>query len=259
VTRFIPLQEFTDADLHNDYFYLENVIKYVGEKKQATSNKYMTNRFKILQKGAFQRQIRLKVMPPHFSRHRLNTSFFNIKANTFEWRIEWIFSAVGIHLIDERVKDTETLKNALSTQLRRIRDDPEKIEKMSSFLDLPQDSLLLFLAVPKLKAQDQAWFQLSQSATLLTTLKGKEVLEFPEIHVCLPSQIDGYPLFTSFSITPNLESTPFPSPFPSKSSDLEASDESRPSTLKEPQTEIDSDFAQALNVLSSAVWADFQT
>lgn len=145
------MSEFTDADLHNDYFLLEEVArstdvahrKLIQDLGQAVTNNAVGKKRKRLPKMSdcpnpdvppdflaryapkiihFYQQAKLNGVHLHLlnngmSKRVANTSYCTRNKNQVHWRIEWKFKDITLH--DDTVVDTAILKDIFNAHLVR--------------------------------------------------------------------------------------------------------------------------------------------
>lgn len=76
----------------------------------------------LLVKQAEERDVSLTILAAGMTKHKQNTSYFNVRSATLYWRIEWTFalSQIGpLTIVDERVSETKTLLDLLQPRITK--------------------------------------------------------------------------------------------------------------------------------------------
>ena len=106
---FKDIREFTDADVINDYRFLEEALlekdrakrwrpEYTPGTEAAQRSERPPASAKIvatLTREARARGVELFCMPDGMARRVANTTFFDRRRNVMRWRVEWTFHAAG--------------------------------------------------------------------------------------------------------------------------------------------------------------------
>lgn len=200
--KFIHREAFKDKDIESDYRLLEEISQGIETFKRDPAS-YIIHRNSglpphliRLQTEAIKRGVLLKFLPQHFSRHKVNTTYLDWKANTLSWHIEWIFpQADNLTLSDARVLDSARLSSVLSKLLKTAADTPHIFKSMQYYCSAGLSGVKLLLKAEQ--ERGDRYFELDPSQTLRESLEGKAIIEFPVIHVILKDHKDEYDIITT--------------------------------------------------------------
>ncbi|XP_020290607.1 box C/D snoRNA protein 1 [Pseudomyrmex gracilis] len=210
--KYVPLNEFTDLDLLNDYRFLEEVNRLLNKKKTYADMKIRDKLVPVhlykLKKGAAQRKVLLLFMPYMFTRHRENTTYLNWKTNELFWRLEWIFpQAENIKCITEKALDTTRLVTILEQILNPISSEDTDIEELDLKLKLAEklqfyraaglSVIKVLLKAEKVKNAKLKFYELDLELTLRENLEDKIIVEFPTLHVIMKDHVNMYEIIDS--------------------------------------------------------------
>lgn len=197
-TLYKPMHKFGNLDLLSDYRLLEEISRSVS-KYRTDINKRWT-RFQTalpiqlykLKCAAFRRGVKLFFLPPNFTRHRENTTYYDWKKNKLYWRIEWVFlsSSEKKKFIDERINDSEKLGTTIAKYLTPKTLDPE----LNFYYSANYSGICLLLKAEK---TTNRFYELDMHFSLRRNLNKKKIIEFPTIYVVLKHQKDEYELVDS--------------------------------------------------------------
>ncbi|CAI5724394.1 unnamed protein product [Hyaloperonospora brassicae] len=134
-TKFVQLQQFTDADLSSDFFFLEEVSRSTNSAARArnhlnaTARRYGSNKkrksatteqqsgqlshcvnpdvpadwltrfpvaVQLFAKHAAERGVALTIVAPGMSKRARNSSYMDTKKKTMFWRVEWLFPSAEV-------------------------------------------------------------------------------------------------------------------------------------------------------------------
>ncbi|CAG8692709.1 8967_t:CDS:2, partial [Ambispora leptoticha] len=171
-----------------DYTYLEGVSRAVDVSDRLLSEKYNFDTDQesykryhqnLVYKAAHRRGINYFSMHRGMQRNQLNTSRFTYKTLTIFWQVEWIFPELENKTFYNRTSEkyvlSEVLKKSIMPQLT---DDERKY-----FAETCSEDYVFLLKMEKQTSSNKTYFRLSPNSTLLNSLKGKCIIEFPTIYV----------------------------------------------------------------------------
>lgn len=190
-TKFLPLKEMTEKDFASDYTFLEECTRYISDRKRdkikrfTRSNKYFPTSLHKLRQAANYRNIRLRILLPLFTKHKLNTTVFDAETKTIYWKIEWVFpNANGIKLIDEHCCENDPLANLLEKYFDEKNPEMKLLEYYHS---RGTSNINVLLKSEGIKRCKDRFFTLDLDKTLNENLKRKIIVEFPSIYVTYES------------------------------------------------------------------------
>ncbi|XP_071736107.1 uncharacterized protein [Rutidosis leptorrhynchoides] len=188
-TEFVPLSKFDDNILLSDYNMLEDV-KRIADSAKRRRVQLCGNYFGVgipyslrnLHNAAWNRRIRLFFLPSGMSKRETNQTTFNRKWKTISWTIEWCFHSNDIKLIDHKVNEKSNLHSVIQ---KHLKPGPLK-HPLKPFCLEPLESLKFYIS--KHPKQPRSPFrELDMHAPIREQLSNLVIIEYPVIHVFLPS------------------------------------------------------------------------
>ncbi|GMI75747.1 hypothetical protein like AT1G04945 [Hibiscus trionum] len=194
ITSFVPLSQFDDKLLLSDYNLLEET-KRVAETAERirskicnTTNSSYYHRFKLpnplrtLRTAAASRRTKLLLLPSGMSRRETNQTRFNYRKKCISWTIEWRFHSTDVVLLDHGVHEDTSLCSLIENHLQP---SPWN-HPLRRFCEEQLDCLKFFIRkYPKGKSPFR---ELDIKAPIRQQLAHTVILEYPVIHVFLPSE-----------------------------------------------------------------------
>ena len=177
-----------------------------------------------LLRHATARDVRLQLLPHGMARMRENTSRYDARRRKVRWRVELIFAGVGVRHVEAAVDELTQLSNLLRTVLgiaapptpavpeaeqqqppppqqpprpsqpQQQQRTPTEVEARRALarprLRLYADAsafphLRFYLPATGRRADDPRYHRLPPERTLADLLRGKNVIEFPTVHVAM--------------------------------------------------------------------------
>ncbi|XP_005092802.1 box C/D snoRNA protein 1 [Aplysia californica] len=210
-TAFMDLTQYSDANLLNDYRFLEDAERTLYSNKMVPLNRnrsqvgapyHLNKRCKLLMTAALKRGVKLRILPQGFSKNRANSSFYTVKSDCIDWHIEWLF-ATGDSILkvnDKRVKETTILIDAVSKFTNAVQ-FPHLRKSLEGFQKADPSLCRYLLKVEGLPANMPRYFQLRPDLTLASNLMGQCLTEYPSIHVIPQSHsMDSYAIISKEDI-----------------------------------------------------------
>jgi hypothetical protein len=207
-TRFVALREFSDKVLADDVAFLEELARVSSRSERdprARSNRRapLSRRQQELLRQCEQRGVSLRFLPRGMQRQRENTSRYSFASRRVEWRVELLIGDERV--VDERVDEALTWRELLARHL-----DPAAPGAAVTRHRFPAlaaafaagDAPLLFMRVAGRPANQPVFHQLDAAHSLRDALAGKTLIEFPSVHVALPSEAARFPLFRAAAPPP---------------------------------------------------------
>ncbi|PIN15587.1 hypothetical protein CDL12_11760 [Handroanthus impetiginosus] len=188
VTNFVPISQFDDNLLLSDYNMLEDV-KRIADSAQRIRVKLcgyphfrLPFPLKSLRSAAASRRTKLLFLSNGMSKRQTNRSYYNNRKKFISWTIEWRFNSTDVVLVDHGVHENTTLSSVIENHLKP---GPWN-HKLRQFCDEDLDSLKFFICKYP-KGQKSPYRQLNIKAPIREQLVDMVILEYPVIHIYLPS------------------------------------------------------------------------
>ncbi|XP_065856199.1 uncharacterized protein [Euphorbia lathyris] len=187
-TQFVPLSHFNDNLLVSDYNLLEE-IKRVAESAQRMRGKLraypqyrLPKDLHVLRNAAGKRKTKLLLLPPGMSKRQMNQTQYNQRKKSIYWTIEWRFHMTDVVLHDHGVHEDTNLCSVIE---KHLKPGPWN-HQLKEFCDEHLESLKLFIRECP-KGPKSPFCELDIKAPLRQQLASVVILEYPVIHVFLPS------------------------------------------------------------------------
>ncbi|XP_020870548.1 box C/D snoRNA protein 1 isoform X2 [Arabidopsis lyrata subsp. lyrata] len=201
----VPLSKFDDNLLLSDYIMLEET-KRVAESALRTRNQLCKNHYsyklpyllRSLQNAAYSRRTKLLYLPSGMFKRGNNQSRYDNRSKCISWTIEWRFHSTDVILVDHGVGEDTNLCSVIRNHLK----PGPWIHKLKPFCDVDLDSLKLFIRQYP-KGAKAPFKELDIKAPLRQQLAKVAILEYPVIHVYLPSQSYDFEVINHVNTTPN--------------------------------------------------------
>ena len=138
---------------------------------------------------AKRRGVDVKLLPNGMSKRKVNSSYYNAKADVMQWRIEWKFpsSEVPVNLYEKHANEHATVRELLSPYLET---QPLVRAQLLKYVDAFGFSVLLrkeFVQSPT-----PQYFKLDLDRSVAQNLQRKTVVEFPVLEVVLDTNLSSY-------------------------------------------------------------------
>lgn len=190
-TSFIGRGDFDDTTFFSDYKFLEEV-KLAGDvakrAKPPTPKQELPRHLQTLVYQAKQRDIDLKILAPGMEKRKSNTTRYDYKKQTFNWKVEWEFVAAGCKAGSPRVNEAMLLIDALQETLTPAPGSSLKTEDLLKYARCDVDQLVLLMKKEKTPANAPLYHRLDGKKTVRDMLKGKVIVEYPVVLVLLPEE-----------------------------------------------------------------------
>lgn len=188
LTNYLPLSQFDDNVLLSDYNMLEDV-KRVAESAQRTRLKLcgeyhyrLPFPLKSLRSAAASRRTKLLFLSNGMSKRLMNRTYYNNRKKFISWTIEWRFRSTDVVLIEHGIHENTNLCSVIGKHLEH---GPWN-HRLRQFCDEPLDSLKFFIRKYP-KGPRSPYRKLNIEASIREQLENLVILEYPVIHVFLPS------------------------------------------------------------------------
>jgi len=199
-TKYVPLQKFTDMDVVNDFRLLEDVSFQVDKCKrdklkrstrQGTETMIAPKLNRHLQKLQIQAKHRkccLKILPPHFTRRKENSSFFDGKNRMIKWHMVLKFINIDKKISLSAVSETTKLWQILSDFVEfKSADDPTDPFQIYRSVSYGGISLLLKSEALDPTGDTKQFHPLDMRRSIKSNLADKTIVEHPVIYVIFKS------------------------------------------------------------------------
>ncbi|XVF33772.1 hypothetical protein REPUB_Repub17cG0196800 [Reevesia pubescens] len=191
ISCFVPLSHFDDNLLLSDYNLLEET-KRVAESARRIRSKLCSTyppHFKlplflqILRSAAASRRTKLLFLPTGMSRRETNQTRFHQRKKYISWTIEWRFQSTDVVLLDHGVHEDTSLCLVIENHLKP---SPWN-HPLRRFCQEQLDHLKFFIRKYP-KGPKSPFQELDIKAPIRQQLADTVILEYPVIHVFLPSE-----------------------------------------------------------------------
>ncbi|CAN8311277.1 unnamed protein product [Cochlearia groenlandica] len=201
LTDFVPMSKFDDNLLLSDYNMLEET-KRVAESAMRRRNQLckfpyykLTHALRSLRKAAASRRTKLWLLPSGMLKREKNQSQYDNRRKCISWTIEWRFHSTDVVLVDHGVGEDTNLSSVIENHLK----PGPWIHKLKPFCDVDLNSLKLFIRKYP-KGAKAPFKELDIKASLRQQLAKVAILEYPVIHVYLPSQSYDFEVIRDFNL-----------------------------------------------------------
>uniref|UniRef100_A0A672PWY0 Box C/D snoRNA protein 1-like n=1 Tax=Sinocyclocheilus grahami TaxID=75366 RepID=A0A672PWY0_SINGR len=188
-TAFVPLAEFNEINLLNDYRVLEDTARLTQQSnrdrvllRSHRHPKEVRGMWMIRKARAV--KVTLRFLPKVFSKHRENRTVFRRAEGRFYWHLKIHFPQSDA-VYSERCPDNRQLDQILNDYIHPSESDPVKRQK---YVSLRQTSTRFLNAtfIPLL------YLELDLKTTLQENLMQKTIVEYPEVFVVLQQHSQQY-------------------------------------------------------------------
>ncbi|XVE84624.1 hypothetical protein DITRI_Ditri17bG0027600 [Diplodiscus trichospermus] len=190
-TCFVPLSHFDDNLLLSDFNFLEET-KRVAESARRIRSKLGRSyppHFKLpfplrtLRSAAASRRTKLLFLPTGMSKRQTNQTRFNQRKKYISWTIEWRFHSTDVVLLDHGVHEDTSLCSLIENHLK-----PSPWNHPLRPFCQEQLYRLKFFIRKYPKGPKSPFQELDVNAPIRQQLSDTVILEYPVIHVFLPSE-----------------------------------------------------------------------
>ncbi|RID56996.1 hypothetical protein BRARA_F00403 [Brassica rapa] len=195
-TDFVTLSHFDDNLLLSDYRMLEDTKRVAESAKrmrdQICKNPYFkeSQRSK-LRAAAARGSTNLLFLSSGMLNRERNQSRYDNRSKCISWTIEWRFHSTDVVIVDHGVGEDTSLCSVIENHLK----PGPWIHKLKPFCDVDLFSLKLFI---QKGAKATTFKELDIKASLRKQLAKVAIVEYPVIHVYLPSQSYDFEVIRDF-------------------------------------------------------------
>uniref|UniRef100_A0A146MHR1 Box C/D snoRNA protein 1 n=1 Tax=Lygus hesperus TaxID=30085 RepID=A0A146MHR1_LYGHE len=198
--KFRRLHKLSNLDILSDYRLLEETNRAVDSAKKTNvkllnmNGKYFHNRKKAqsMITGARKKEVGLKLLPPNFTDHKNNSTYFNHKNNEFLWKIKLKFlQAEDFEVVEHRVPDGLILGDLVAKYFDPAKFDDSKLKgKLAPYHNREIHRVEILL--PAEGVPGKKFFLMNPKETIADNLKYKNIIEHPTFHVILDENLPNY-------------------------------------------------------------------
>lgn len=187
-TQFVPLSQFDDNLLISDYNLLEDVKRVADSAQRQRLKMCGYSQFRLpfplksLRSAAASRRTKILFLSSGMSKRQTNQSFYNNRKKYISWTIEWRFHSTDVVLLDHGVDENTSLWSVIENHLKP---GPWN-HQLKRFCEEPLQSLKFFIR-KHLKGSKSPFIELDINAPIREQLANLVLIEYPVIHVLLPS------------------------------------------------------------------------
>lgn len=185
-TTFVPLTEFNEINLLNDYRFLEDTARLsqqsnrdavlLGSRRHPKEGMWMIRRARAV-------KVTLKFLPKMFSKHRENRTVYRRAEGRFLWHLKIHFPQSNA-VYSERFPDDKQLDQILNEYIHPSESDPVKRQKLKLYVHNHEDIRVFLKAEQKLH-NSLRYIELELKKSLRENLMHKTIVEYPEVFVVL--------------------------------------------------------------------------
>jgi len=205
-TKYKAIDKFTELDLVNDFRLLEEATRQVESCRRDKLKRNTRQGTEVmraprlprqlanLQNQARQRGIRLRYLPPHFSRRTSNTSSYDHRTRTISWLVHLVFPHSGKTIVMENVKEKTKLWRLIS-EFVELKSTNAIEDPFQFYRSVGYGGLQLYLkseGIPLPGGKARHFYPLDMKRSLKTNLKEKILVEHPIIHIVFESDESAY-------------------------------------------------------------------
>lgn len=201
-TKYIPMRQITEADLMNDYIFLESCTNYTFARRSDKIKRYTSwNRslpvpLMKLKKAAAnsERQIKLNFLLPNFDKHKSNKTHYDWASKVIYWCIEWRFiNADNRIIIDERCCESKLMTELIGKYV----DCNSSISSLSCYRTKGLSNIALLLKAEAIRKSQNRFFVMDLNKSLQENLQGRSIVEYPVIYVIFNTDIHNYEIINN--------------------------------------------------------------
>ncbi|XP_040577663.1 box C/D snoRNA protein 1 [Lepeophtheirus salmonis] len=211
-SSYVPLSQFTDDDLEKDFTFMSsacNTLNSIGRDKLRNITTKGENALPIpyfytqLINANRIRGCRFLLLPPHFHRHKTNTSRLDFALNRIFWKVDWYFPHANDLTLTEKSMDEMTrpwdyIKEVIYQEQKMQNQDTEKdLVGLNPFIQYASLGFGGFKALLKIEGIQKTpncsrFEELDLKKSLRANLRDKTVIENPIIYVVLNDHVSSF-------------------------------------------------------------------
>uniref|UniRef100_A0A671Q740 Dentin sialophosphoprotein-like n=1 Tax=Sinocyclocheilus anshuiensis TaxID=1608454 RepID=A0A671Q740_9TELE len=193
-TAFVPLAEFNEINLLNDYRILEDTARLTQQSNRdrvlLRSRRHPKEGMWMIRKARAVK-VTLRFLPKVFSKHRENRTIFRRAEGRFYWHLKIHFPQSDA-VYSERCPDNRQLNQILNDYIHPSESDPVKRQKLKVYVRTPREDIRVFLKSEQTQPNSLRYLELDLKTTLQANLMQKTIVEYPEVFVVLQQHSQQY-------------------------------------------------------------------
>ena len=192
-TAFINRGQLDDTALLNDYRFLEQVKLAEDVAKRAkppTPRGDLPGHLRSLVYQAERRGVTLHLLAPGMQRRKSNTTRYDGKHQTLNWRIEWNFKSAGCRASNVKVNERTLVGEVLGRHLTPGPGATLKTKEMQRYAECGVDALCVLMRKERTPANEPTYYKIDCGKSVGEVVRRKVVVEFPVFLVLLPDDME---------------------------------------------------------------------
>lgn len=185
------MKKMTNLDYLSDYNFLEECTRFVEDRKRdkikrfTRYNKNLPGPLFKLRCAANERKTTLRFLLQNFTKHNLNTSYYNGKEKIIYWRVEWIFTNAGnLKYVDDCCNENLKISELLGKYLEANESMDTTLKKnLEYYQSRGLAGVKVLLKAEGVKKCKNRFFPLDCKISLKENLAKRTLVEFPTIYI----------------------------------------------------------------------------
>eukprot|EP01117_Protostelium_nocturnum_P019562 TRINITY_DN8513_c0_g1_i1.p1 TRINITY_DN8513_c0_g1~~TRINITY_DN8513_c0_g1_i1.p1 ORF type:complete len:316 (+),score=67.86 TRINITY_DN8513_c0_g1_i1:169-1116(+) len=176
INQYIPLKQFKDNNIVDDFNFLENIQRTVDVAQKSNRQQQLSFKLKALQNQAKRRKIKIDFMPLGMSKRKSNTTIYSSVQQKIFWKLDWIFLKDNLKTTSERMDGSLKLKDILESRFEDI-----TIRHHLRYYIKHKEGLMFLLQ--KEFTSENEYYKMDPHLSLEENLRNKDIIEYPTIFV----------------------------------------------------------------------------
>ncbi|KRX15811.1 UBX domain-containing protein 6 [Trichinella nelsoni] len=204
-TRFVPLQNYSTVNFMQDYnMLMEAAGKYDHFRETLASyfKKHNAHQDRNFQYNCRSNGILLVRLPHYCYKNMRNKSFYNKRADTSFWSVEFIFHFNDnnpLSVICDKIPNSLSLLTLLKNLFKpkpnsEFAEQSALLNNYANIINL-NDLCCFFKVEQNWWTKDDRYYAVDMNSSLIEILKDKIVVEFPTFHICQSENAQKFPIF----------------------------------------------------------------
>ncbi|KAL1245075.1 Box C/D snoRNA protein [Trichinella spiralis] len=205
-TRFVPMQNYSTVNFMQDYnMLMEAAGKYDHFRETLASyfKKHNAHQDRNFQYNCRSNGILLVRLPHYCYKNMRNKSFYNKRADTSFWSVEFIFHFNNnnnpLSVICDKIPNSLSLLTLLKNLFKpkpnsEFAEQSALLNNYANIINL-NDLCCFFKVEQNWWTKDDRYYAVDMNSSLIEILKDKIVVEFPTFHICQTENAHKFPIF----------------------------------------------------------------
>ncbi|KRZ12562.1 Box C/D snoRNA protein 1 [Trichinella zimbabwensis] len=203
-TRFVPMQNYSTVNFMQDFnILMEAAGKYDHFRETMASyyKKHNAQQDRNLQFNCRSNGILLVRLPHYCYKNLRNKSFYNKRADTSFWSVEFIFHFNNnpVSVICDKIPNSLSLLTLLKNLFKpkpnsEFAEQSTLLNNYANIINL-NDLRCFFKVEQNWWTKDDRYYAVDMNSSLIEILKDKIVVEFPTFHICQWENAHKFPIF----------------------------------------------------------------